>query len=332
MLRTPSRRSRVATAALAAALSAALAGTLLAAPSGSAAHGRSRDVVKPSPPSPPPASSPRHLPLPAGFQPEGIAIGERPVAWLGSLADGDIYRLGLDTGRGRVVVEGDGRPAVGLEVDDRGRLFVAGGDSGSARVVDTDSGRQVADLQLTTEPGFINDVVLARRSAWFTDSANAEIHRVLLDRRGVPSGRFITLSLGGEWVQPAGFGANGITTTPDRRALLVVNSTEGALYRVRMATGEARRVRLGGATVVDGDGLLRRGRTLHVVQNRSNQVAEIRLNRRGTAGAVRRTITSPDFDVPTTVAAHETWLYLPNARFGTATTPDTDYWVTRVRR
>ena len=33
----------------------------------------------------------QHIDLPDGFQPEGIAIGDKPVAYLGSLADGDIY-------------------------------------------------------------------------------------------------------------------------------------------------------------------------------------------------------------------------------------------------
>ena len=42
------------------------------------------------------------------------------------------------------------------------------------------------------------------------------------------------------------------------------------------------------------------------------------------------TLTSPDFDVPTTVARWRDGLYLPNARFTTPATPETEYWVTRV--
>ena len=43
------------------------------------------------------------------------------------------------------------------------------------------------------------------------------------------------------------------------------------------------------------------------------------------------TLTSPGFDVPTTIASYRHSLYLPNARFTTPPTPTTDYWITRVR-
>ncbi|MGK8512010.1 hypothetical protein ACRS5S_29650 [Nocardia asiatica] len=71
--------------------------------------------------------------LPAGFQPEGIAIGSAPFAYFGSRADGSIYRAGLLTGRGDIVSPGPGTPALGLQVDRHGRLFVAGGTGGDAR-------------------------------------------------------------------------------------------------------------------------------------------------------------------------------------------------------
>lgn len=74
------------------------------------------------------------------------------------------------------------------------------------------------------------------------------------------------------------------------------------------------------------------GRTLDVVQNRLNQVAVVELNRRGTAGEVVDTLTSPMFEVPTTVAAYKDSLYLPNARFTTPPNPETTYSVTRIDR
>lgn len=317
MLRTTTGRHLAATL-----VTGVLAGTLLAPATATAApaDGSTRPF-------------PSRIDLPDGFQPEGIAIGGGPRAYLGSLADGDIYRASLRTGRGRVISEGDGSPAAGLALDRRGRLFVAGGDSGTAKVVNTRSGAVVADYTFSTAASFVNDVVLTRRHAYFTDSSQPVLHRVALGRRaGAPTDRVTTLPLTGAWVQPAGFGANGIETTPDRRALIVVNSTEGALYRVDRRSGEATAIDLGGYAVTNGDGLLRRGRTLYVVQNRLNTVAVIRLDRDGTAGTLRRTIVSDDFDVPTTVARRGSRLYLPNARFGTEPTPTTDYWVTRVRR
>ena len=62
-----------------------------------------------------------------------------------------------------------------------------------------------------------------------------------------------------------------------------------------------------------------------MVQNRLNQVAVVKLNRRGTAGQLVDTLTSPEFDVPTTVAAYKGSLYLPNARFSTPPTRPPTY-------
>jgi sugar lactone lactonase YvrE len=59
----------------------------------------------------------------------------------------------------------------------------------------------------------------------------------------------VTIPLGGEWVQNPGFNANGIARTPDGRALIVVNSGTGALFRVDPATGVATAVDLGGESV-----------------------------------------------------------------------------------
>ena len=139
------------------------------------------------------------------------------------------------------------------------------------------------------------------------------------------------MPLSGEWLQTPGFNANGIAQTPDRSALLVVQSSTGLLFRVDPATGEATQVDLGGTLLTAGDGLLVVGNTLFAVQNQLNQVSEIRLIRAGTAGTLVATHTSPDFDTPTTVAAFGPWLYLPNARFNPPPEPATPYWVTRIR-
>lgn len=271
---------------------------------------------------------PDRLELPDGFAPEGIAIGRRPVAYLGSLVDGDLYRLDLRTGRGEVFSEGPGTSSVGLKLDRRGRLWVAGGDGGGARVVDSDTGEVLATYDF--DGGFVNDVVLTRRSAWFTDSSKARLYRVPLTRRLCGEGAVRTVPLTGDWQQVEGFNANGLVETPDRRALLVVQSATGFLFRVNRHTGAATRVDLGGELLTFGDGLLRSGRTLYAVRNRLNQVAVVRLDRRGRSGRLIRSITSPDFDVPTTVARFGRSLYLPNARFGVEDA--TEFEVIRVRR
>ena len=269
--------------------------------------------------------------LPVGFQPEGIAIGKGPYAYLGSLADGDIYRANLRTGKGRVISQGPGTPSVGLKLDRRGHLYVAGGPSGTARIVNLKTGR-VSSFTLTTNPSFINDVVLTRKAAWFTDSQQAQLYRLSRTDRKRPGTRVTTLPLSGDWVQQPGFNANGIAETPDHRALLVVQSSTASLFRVNPKTGVAAKVDLGGYALTNGDGLLVRGRTLYVVQNQLSQVAVFKLNRRGTAGTLVKVLPVPDSDVPTTVAAYRGSLYLPNARFGNPSPATADFWISRIDR
>jgi sugar lactone lactonase YvrE len=279
---------------------------------------------------------PSHINLPTGFQPEGIAIGRRPIAYVGSLANGDIYAADLRTGTGKIISAGPGTPSVGLKVDRRSRLFVSGGPSGSGRVVSIGSGDILATYQFTDKPSFVNDVVLTRSAAWFTDSQQAQLYKVPLGRHGkLPDqSKVTTLPLTGDWHQvPDQFNANGIAVTPDRRALLVVQTNTGLLFRVNPRTGVATQVDLGGTLVTNGDGLLVRGRTLYVVRNQDNQVVVFRLNRSGRRGVQVDTLTSPDFDVPTTIAAFGHSLYLPSARFNQVPDPAAaDYWITRIDR
>jgi sugar lactone lactonase YvrE len=270
---------------------------------------------------------PTTLPLPDGFAPEGIAIGAAPFAWFGSQIDGSIYRANLVTGHGRIIGEAPGTPSVGLKVDGRGRLFVAGGDAGDARVVSATTGEVLAHYTLTSLPSFVNDVVLTPDAAWFTDSFNAVLYKVPLgpDGRLPGQGGVVTVPLTGDVVFQEGFNVNGISRTPDGSGLLVDQTNTGLLFRVDPATGVTRTVDLGGATLPNGDGILLDGRTLYVVRNVDNEVAVVRLDRTGRRGTVVDRLTDPRFDVPTTVARFDGRLYLPNSRFLVDPTPTTTY-------
>ena len=271
--------------------------------------------------------------LPDGFQPEGITIDHRGTGYVGSLADGDIYAFDVRSGTEIRTLDGPGTPSVGLKIGHRGRLFVAGGPTGEGRVVDAVTGKILRTYVFTDAPTFVNDVVLTHDAAWFTDSQRAQLYKLPLGRRGAlpkPDG-FTVLPLSGEWVQQPGFNANGIAETPNHRALLVIQTATGILYRVDAKTGVATAVDLGGALLPNGDGLLVVGRTLYVVQNQLNQIAVIRLNASGTSGTLVDQLTDPAFQVPTTIAKFGRSLYLPNARFDTPPTPDTEYSVVRVR-
>ncbi|WP_327313965.1 superoxide dismutase [Streptomyces sp. NBC_01235] len=272
------------------------------------------------------AGWPAAFPLPDGFQPEGITIGASPFAHFGSLADGAVYRAGLATGRGSVVVQGlgAGHPTVGLKIDRHARLFLAGGASGEIRVADARTGE--TGKVYATGGAFVNDVILTPGAAWFTDSFKPLLYKLVLGRHGTPED-VETVPLGGDWVQGDDFTANGIERTPDGSALLLVNAFAGGggLMRVDPRTGTARAVDLGTARLPNGDGLLLLGRILYAVQQQQNAIDVFRLNAAGTRGTAIARITDPRFRIPTTVAAWGDRLYLPNARFDVEPTPDTEY-------
>ena len=272
---------------------------------------------------------PDRIELPDGFRPEGIASGKGRSVYVGSIPTGRVLEIDVKTGRSQEAVPArDGHAAIGLKYDRRGdRLFVSGGPTGKAFVYDEDTGKELAAFRLTAPPlTFINDVVLTRRTAYFTDSEQPVIYAVARNLSGVR-----TIELDKFPLDPDGFDLNGIEAARNGRVLLSVQGSTGALWRIDPATGDYDQVDLGDDNLQNGDGLLLLGeRTLLVVQNFLNQIAVVRLDRDFGSGRVVRTITDEDFDVPTTVARKHGSLYLPNARFNTQPTPATEYWVTRV--
>ena len=272
------------------------------------------------------------LPLPNGFAPEGIVAGTGNDFYVGSLADGSIYRGDFRSGEGEVIFTPAEGISVGLDFDERTKyLFVAGGPGGGAYVLDTRSGAVVTDYDFGG--AFVNDVIITKDAAYFTDSFTPKLYRVALSTKGEPTGETTTLTLGGEFdFVPGGFNANGIEATPNGDALIVVNSSVGALYLVDPATGEATQIDLDGGSVPAGDGILLVGKTLYVVQNRFNQIAEIELSADYGSGEITDIITSEDFRVPTTVTRKGSTLYAVNARFGTPPGPEVEYEVVGVKR
>jgi sugar lactone lactonase YvrE len=272
---------------------------------------------------------PGRLNLPNGWQPEGIAAGPGNQLFVGSIPTGAVIRVDARTGRGRVIVAGrSGRAATGLKVSG-GRLFVAGAGTGKAWVYSASTGRQIRAFQLAPagqQDTFVNDVVVTAQGAYFTDSRRNVLYLVPAN---LSARREIALS--GIPLQ-AGNNLNGIVATPDGRSLIVVQTNTGRLWRIDPQTGRGTAINLGGATVANGDGLLLSGRTLYVVRNRNNRIAVVTLAADLSSGRIVRSITSRNFDVPTTVARIGRRLYAVNARFGTTATARTRYWIARVSR
>ena len=274
----------------------------------------------------------QRIPLPNGFQPEGIAITHSGTFFTGSLVDGSIYRGDIRTGKGRVfITPPPGRVAVGMKVHKK-LLYVAGGPTGDAYVYDTRSGADVRVYDFSPG-GFINDVVVTKHAAWFTDSTFPFIYKVPISRNGRPAdpSKVKAIPLTGDIVYQDGFNVNGIDATPNGKRLIIVQSNTGKLFAVNRS-GETSEIDLGTENVANGDGILLDGRDLFVVQGFLNLVAKVRLARDLGSGTVVSRTGDADFDIPTTVAEAGNRLYLVNARFTTPPEPDTEYWISPIRK
>jgi hypothetical protein len=278
-------------------------------------------LLVPAAPAGPPAQP--TIALPDEFRPEGIASGKKDTFYVGSIPQGSVYRGSYRTGEGDVLVPPHpGRNHIGLKVDERfDRLFVAGGPSKGIYVYDSETGEDIASFAVP-DAGFINDVVLTRQAAYFTDSLVQQLYRVPIGKNG-ELGELERLPITGDLVYQDGFNANGIEALRGGRTLIVVQSNVGKLFTVDAATGESREIELN-ESVENGDGLLLRGRTLYVVRNQNNLVAVVGLAGHLRSGEVEEKLTDDNLDVPTTIAPFHQFIYAVNARFGRPDNSDAD--------
>ena len=270
---------------------------------------------------------------------EGIAVGTGHTFYVGNLRPtfpnntlGSIYVGDLRTGEIGILRANDGpRPTAGMKYDDRsGYLFTARGTSGGATVVDGATGATVAEMQFAVtsaaSPSFVNDVIITRAAAYFTDSRRAVIYRVPLGAAGELLGGFEVVPLTGEFVQggptpcligglPGPLFANGIEATPNGEWLIINSLANGLLYRVDPATGDAKRIDLGNANVCLADGNLLAGRTLYVMQNLTKKITVVSLDKDYLSGTVERHILVGGA-VMTTMARHGHSIYAVSAGFG----------------
>ncbi len=261
--------------------------------------------------------------LPGASSTEGIAVGRGSTFYAGDIFRGDIFRGDLQHGTAELFIHAPaGRMAGGMKVDvPSGLLFVAGGSTGQAYVYDTATGATVGTYQLGNPAAgtFINDVTVTRQAAWFTDSIQAKLYCVPIGAGGTP-GAARSLALSGPAADTSGeFNLNGIAATPDGSTLIVAHTALGKLMTVNPATGNS--AVIAGVSVPDVDGILLEAGRLWAVQNFSNQIAQIRLSGDLSSGVLEDTITSPLFEVPTTIARHGDQLVVVNAKFDTGFPP-----------
>jgi sugar lactone lactonase YvrE len=272
--------------------------------------------------------------LPGATSAEGIATGIGSSFYAGDLFLGDIYRGDLRAGTAQLFRDvPSGRMAAGMKVDvPHNLLFVAGGFTGQAYVYDARTGQDVAVRQLANPAGaMINDVAIVSGAAWFTDSFQPRLYRVPITPDG-SIGTPSTLVVTGPAAHLSGqFNLNGIAATPDGQTLIVAHTGDATLYTVNPETGAS--APIVGANVPNVDGILLESGRLWAVQNFSNQVTELRLSPDLSSATVGSVITSPHFEIPTTVARDGSRLALVNAKFDTGFPPTaTSYEVVIVER
>jgi sugar lactone lactonase YvrE len=255
--------------------------------------------------------------------PEGVAYqSDTGDFYVGSTTDGTVFRGNVEGGPKEAEVflepESDGRTtAIGMEVGEDGRLFIAGGDTGRIFVYDTESTDQIRRLD-TSDAGatFLNDVaVTPDGDAYVTDSLRPVLFRVPSTVDGV-----------GEvepWLNfeetPAeyeeGFNFNGIDATEDGRYLVAVQSNTGELFRIDIESKQVVEINLGGETLTNGDGLLLDGRTVYVVRNEQALIVPVKLSGEYIRGKVGEPFTDPSFAFPTTIAKTDGRLLVVNSQF-----------------
>jgi hypothetical protein len=254
------------------------------------------------------------LPGPDVF-PEGIAYQPSQQAfYVSSTTDGTIFRAELDDPQAKIYLPGgqDGRTdARGLHVDPFQRLWIAGGPTGMIWAYDTRTGDLITSLAL---PGavFINDVMFLNGSAYFTDSMVSRIYRVYKAQGTWHAEVFVDASDVIE--DQEGFNLNGIAKSLGRY-LIVVQTNTGKLFRIDTLTKRVAEIDLGGATVVGGDGIELRGRTLWVVRNSFELITKIQLSDDRLSGRVLSETADPSFMYPTTAALVGKRLLVVNSQF-----------------
>jgi len=255
--------------------------------------------------------------------PEGVAYrSDTGDFYVGSTTDGTVFRGNVEGGSKEAEVflepESDGRTtAIGMEVDEEGRLYIAGGDTGRIFVYDTESADQIRRLDTPdAEATFLNDVaVTPDGDAYFTDSMRPVLFRVTSTGDGVGDAEPWLNFEGTPAEYEEGFNFNGIDATEDGRYLVAVKSNTGELFRIDTESKEVVEINLEGETLANGDGLLLDGRTVYVVRNEQGLIVPVKLSGEYISGEVGEPFTDPSFAFPTTIAKTNGRLLVVNSQF-----------------
>ena len=259
--------------------------------------------------------------------PEGVAYraGSQNF-YVGSTTDGTIFKGTLGKKDTEVLLPPAAeRPsAIGMKVDEAGRLYVAGGASGKAFVYDTATKAllKVSDTPAVPAGGtFINDVALTSDAAYFTDSVRPVLFRMTRGAAGVSEATPWLDFTGTALNYQTGFNLNGVAASTDGKYLIVVQSNTGKLFRITVADKTVTEIDLGGGTVKSGDGILLSGQTLYVVRNSATLIVPVTMSADFSSGTLGTPFTDASLRFPTTIAQNGNRLLVVNSQFDKRGTP-----------
>lgn len=191
------------------------------------------------------------------MQPEGVVYDEQTNAFYGgsNTPDGTVYKSKLKgaklkktkvfmaTGQDGAGETDNRAQTQGFNVDEKGRLYIAGAASGQLNVYKLPKGKKIA--QFTVSGSYINDVAVDPNNGdvYFTDSINPAIYRVteqqVKDGTGTPETfvlddpmdpNDVDYTKGARTLNP--LEANGIRFTPGGEYIIFNSLNNGELYRL----------------------------------------------------------------------------------------------------
>ncbi len=240
------------------------------------------------------------------FIPEGIAVDpEGHGAWLGSIRNGTVRRLG--NGAGLTAVPGPQWSVYGMRFRDD-RLWFVSAAVGQFVALDPADAGQTGLFSVAAEGGQVNTEIILPPSdtqkvlgdlefgrddiVYLADQVGGLVYRYDLDARELS-----TLTKPGDLGSP-----QGMALAADGRHLYVADYI-GGLARLDGESGAAERMAADPATNLFGiDGMYRYGNSLIAIQNgiRPNRVVQLFLSDDGTAIKSSRILAMnlPEFDEP----------------------------------
>ncbi len=252
--------------------------------------------------------------------PEGITYQvETGNFFVGSTGTGTVYKGHVKSSDTSIFLPGsiDGRTmAVGMKVDKKGRLFIAGGKTGLIFVYDIPTKKLLAKFSSNVKPTFVNDVVITPQGdAFFTDSLNHKIYKVSSSFTQ-NSGFETWLDWKGSIVQyKKGHNFNGIAISANGKYFICVQSNTGKLFRIEIKTKAIKEIDLNGELLTFGDGIWLEGQILYVLRNRKFLLVTIKLTDDMTKGKIISSLKKVEFDLPTTLARAEKEFLIVNSQF-----------------